>query len=466
MTIKPTYLFYDLETSGLNPCFDQVMQWAAIRTDLELNEIERYEWFVQLKPENIANPYAMITHGITPKQCKDGKHDYASLQDIHQLFNTPGTLSGGYNTLGFDDSFLRFGFYRHLLTPYTHQFKNNCGRFDLYPVAILYYLYSPIDIVWPINDGKISMKLEDLNAANGLAQGSAHEAMCDVKATLALAKLFKQDAKQFNYAMGFFDKKIDSQRTHQIHTNLTIALEGKIGARHQFQALVTPLGQHQHYKNQSCWLCLDQIDFESIEPNNLTQETRCIKKRAGEPPFLLPALDRFLEKMGSDKIVLAKKNLDWLQAHPKKAQLLKDHYLHEKYPVIEEADCYAKLYQTGFANHHDENLMQQFHQASPANKTSLTTCFNNSIYNQLAERICDLTTPAVQKYKDQRFGLIEPAPIDYKGQPALTLPHAMYLCKEILNEPHKISEEKRIMCDDYLNYLNELQLSLLPTIKS
>ena len=460
MTIKPTYLFYDLETSGLNPSFDQVMQFAAIRTDLELNEIERYEWFVQLKPHNIANPFAIMTHGITPKLCADGKQEYASLKDIHALLNTPGTLSGGYNTLGFDDSFLRFGFYRHLLAPYTHQFKNNCGRFDFYPITILYYLHSPTHLLWPEKNGKVSMKLEDLNALNELAKGKSHEAICDVEATLALAKLFKQDTKRFDYAMGFFDKKTDTQRMNQIQTSLTIAMEGKLGAHHQFQALVTCLGQHQHYKNQSCWLFLDILDFESIDPNNLIQETRCLKKRAGEAPFLLPALDRFLEKISSEKIALAKKNLIWLETHPNEAQSLKDHYQHEKYPVIEEADCYAKLYQIGFANYHDENLMQQFHQANSSNKNSLATRFNNTIYNELAERLCDSTTPSLQKYKDQRFGLIEPTPIDYQGQSALTLPHAIHLCKEILNEPHGVTEEQRIVCTDYLNYLNELQLSL------
>lgn len=460
MTIKPTYLFYDIETSGLNPCFDQVMQWAAIRTDLELNELERYEWYVQLKPENIANPHAILTHRITPKQCALGKNDYASLQDIHRLLNTPGTRSGGYNTLGFDDSFLRFGFYRHLLAPYTHQFKNDCGRFDLYPIAILFYLYSSIPFIWPEKNGKISMKLEDLNAANALAQGSAHEAMCDVIATLTLAKLFKQDTKQFDYAMGFFDKKTDTQRIDKIQTPLTIALEGKLGSSHQFQTLVTSLGQHQHYKNQSCWLCLDQIDFESIEQKNLTQETRCLKKRAGEAPLLLPALDRFLEKTDPNKIILANKNRDWLQRHPKEAQTLKDYYQHEKYPVFEEADCFAKLYQTGFADHHDEILMQQFQPAHTAEKISIANCFHSPLYTELAQRLCQPNAPTSQSYRDRRFGLIEPPAIDYKGEPALTLRHAMNLCDEILRE-HCITQEQRTITEDYLKYLEALESSCL-----
>lgn len=461
MAIQPTYLFYDLETSGLNPCFDQVMQFAAIRTDFNLNEIERYEWLVQLKPENIANPYAIITHGLSPKDCETGITEYKSTQQIHELLNVPGTLSGGYNTLGFDDTFLRFSFYRHLLTPYTHQFKNDCGRFDIYPLTILYYLYSDIEINWPTNgDGHISMKLENLNTANKLAKGNAHEAMCDVEATLALAKLFKLEPKRFDYAMGFFDKKTDLQRVNQIQTKLTIAIEGKLGARNQYQSLVTSIGQHQHYNNQSCWLCLDTIDFSETDPNELTEKSRCIKKRAGEAPFMLPALDRFLEKTSSDKISLAEKNLQWLEEHPKQAQQLKDHYQTETYPVVETADCFAQLYQMGFPDYHDNNLMLSFHKSNENKKEQIATQFNNKIYNQLAQRLLSTISPSHQEYIDQRFGLTDNTAIDYRDEAALTKSQAIDLCQTILNNPENINDQQRALCTTYLDYLKQLTLAV------
>lgn len=463
MTSPTTYLFYDLETSGLNPCFDQVMQFAAIRTDLELNEIERYEWLVQLKPENIANPYAIITHGLLPQHCSHGKTEYASIKDIHALLNTPNTISGGYNTLGFDDTFLRFSFYRHLLTPYTHQFKNNCGRFDLYPITILYYLYSDITINWPLNNGKISMKLEDLNAANHLAEGNAHEAMCDVEATLALAKLFKQESNRFDYAMGFFDKKVDSQRTNQITTRLTIAIEGKIGARNQFQSLVVSLGQHQHYSNQSLWLCLDTFNFADFSVEDIIDKSLCIKKRSGEAPLLLPALERFLAKTSSEKIALAEKNLNWLEANPKKAETIKEHYQTQIYPVIETADCFAKLYQLDFPNYHDSNLMQTFHKATTEEQIELAKQFNNKVYQQLAERLCSKIHPMQLEYLEQRFGLHQQTVIDYQGQEALTLPAAKNICETILSEPNSLSPTQIELCKQYLDYLNHLHIDAFCT---
>src|SRR5690349_21435830 len=124
MELQKTFLFYDIETTGLNLCFDQVMQFAAIRTDLQLNEIERHQFYVRLNPDVIPSPEAIITHRISIKDCETGEKEIDAIKKIHYLFNTPGTISLGYNTLNFDDEFLRFSFHRNLLSPYTHQWAN------------------------------------------------------------------------------------------------------------------------------------------------------------------------------------------------------------------------------------------------------------------------------------------------------------------------------------------------------
>jgi exodeoxyribonuclease-1 len=136
--MKKTYLFYDIETSGLNKAFDQVLQFAAIRTDTDLNEIERHEVDIRLSPDVIPSPGAVLTHQITPAATAKGVPEIEAISEIHRLFNQPGTISGGYNTLGFDDEFLRFSFYRNLLPPYTHQYENGCSRFYIFTLIPLY----------------------------------------------------------------------------------------------------------------------------------------------------------------------------------------------------------------------------------------------------------------------------------------------------------------------------------------
>ena len=138
--MKKTYLFYDVETTGLNKAFDQVVQFASIRTDEKFHELERHNIRIALRPDVVPSPEAVMTHRIFGE---DGNElcELNAMKKIHNLMNRPGTISVGYNTLGFDDEFLRFSFYRNLLTPYTHQYASGCGRMDIFAAAIFYFIF-------------------------------------------------------------------------------------------------------------------------------------------------------------------------------------------------------------------------------------------------------------------------------------------------------------------------------------
>ncbi len=72
-----TFLFYDLETTGLNKAFDQAIQFAAIRTDMALQEIERHEFRIRLNSDILPAPAALLTHksGIRQLQ-QEGISEY------------------------------------------------------------------------------------------------------------------------------------------------------------------------------------------------------------------------------------------------------------------------------------------------------------------------------------------------------------------------------------------------------
>ena len=368
-----TYLFYDIESSGLNKCFDQVMQFAAIRTDLELNELERYDFLVKLNPDVIPAPMAILTHRIGLKEAAEGICEYDAIKKIHDLLNAPGTISLGYNTLGFDDEFLRFSFFRNLLPPYTHQYANQCGRMDLYPMTVMYYLFKKDALQWPILKGKISMKLENLSKENALADGQAHNAMVDVEATLALAHKFKAHPDMWKYVTDYFNKKTDVKRCEQLVAaftqNDTPFLEGlivspKLGTRSNFMAPVINIGQHEHYKNQSLWLRLDTEQLQSTTADTIAENTYVLRKRAGESPFVLPPLPRFIDKLDSDRLSLASQNKQWLQDNPDIVQLICDYYQHFKYPEVPNCDADAALYTLDFPSSREDFLFRQFHSAA------------------------------------------------------------------------------------------------------
>ncbi len=350
--MKQTYLFYDLETSGLNPCFDQVMQFAAIRTDLNFKEIERYEYFVKLNADVIAAPIALSIHQVGLDDIKDGDNELEAIKKIHKLFNTPGTISVGYNSLGFDDEFLRFSFYRNLLPCYTHQYANQCSRMDIYPITALYYLFANDVMQWPQRNGRVSLKLEDLNSTNQFASGQAHNAMVDIEVTVELAKKLASKKDMWTYITGYFNKKTDLARINQLPVAFStsapihegIAVQGSIGYRHNFCAPVIHIGQHKHYTNQSLWLRVDLLDFSTLKEEDIAEKTFAIKKRAGEPAFILPPKDRYLTQINDERIQLSQRNQEFLSKNPELLTAIQQYHQHFVFDNVKDADIDAQLY--------------------------------------------------------------------------------------------------------------------------
>ncbi len=470
-----TYLFYDLETSGLNPCFDQVYQFAAIRTDLELNNLEEIE--IEVKPtcDIIPSPMAMVTHQVPiSKLLKEGVSEALAIEKIHKLFNQPGTISLGYNTLTFDDEFLRFNFYRHLLTPYTHQFKDNCCRMDLYPMLIFYYLYRPKCLNWPEINAKISFRLEHLSSHNQLADGQAHHAMVDVRATLALAKLLKQaDAEIWNYLQGFFNKFTEQER----HANLPeikisansykigLMIDPKLGSNINFQAPLINLGLHRHYKNQNCWLRLDR-DLTQSTTENILEHTWVINKKWCEAPFILPLKPRFIRYDDQINKIL-ENNLKFLAAHPELLKIIIEHYLEYKHPIQPNTDIDAMLYQMGFMNPQDEFLTKKFHEATPTEKIKLKNNFTNHELQGLAERYLGRFYPDMLsqkeklKFMDYLAIVYEREDIqitDYKCKPK-ALRKAILKEIALLIQNENFSDEQSYCLKDLQNYLEALTIN-------
>lgn len=397
-----TYLFYDTETTGLNKAFDQILQFAAIRTDERLAEIERHQFTIKLRPDIVVSPGAQITHRITLGELMDGECEYEAARRIHSLVNEPGTISLGYNSLGFDDEFLRFMFYRNLLPPYTHQYARGCRRMDLLPITAIYRLYNPSPLNWPEVNGKPTLKLEQLSTANALAEGRAHDAMVDVEATLALARRLRGSKDMWDYLEGCFVKPTDTHRIANLPETfssdagphpLGVIASSEFGPDLMYQAPVIGIGRSIPYDNQTLWLRLDLPELRETQTAAPDETTWVVRKRLGESPVILPPLERYWQRLGDARIHTAETNLRWLKDHPDLFQKIIGFHRNFSYPSIPDLDADAALYQIGFFSRQTEDICHRFHAASIAEKIDLASSFDTDTTRTLAGRIISRNYP-------------------------------------------------------------------------
>ncbi len=190
-----TLYWHDYETFGADPRRDRPAQFAGLRTDEALNEIgEPLVLYCKPPLDLLPHPEACLLTGITPQQAEGcGIPEPAFIARIHAELSRPGTCGLGYNTLRFDDEVTRHALYRNFYDPYAREWQSGNSRWDLIDLTRMTYALRPEGIVWPRNEeGKPSFRLEDLAAANGLVHDSAHDALSDVRATIALARLIRQ----------------------------------------------------------------------------------------------------------------------------------------------------------------------------------------------------------------------------------------------------------------------------------
>jgi exodeoxyribonuclease-1 len=427
-----SFLFYDLETSGLNRAFDQILVFAGIRTDSLLNETERFTRRVRLRADVVPSPSAIRVNRLRVDGLQAEMSEYEALQEIHAELNRPETTSIGYNSIGFDDEFLRFAFHRNLLPVYTHQFAKGCRRMDLLPITIVTWLFNPELLQWPELDGKTSLRLEDIGAANGLFSGPSHEALADVQAALRLARRLFREEKMWAYLDGSFQKEVDARRMQELPValksdsgehRLGVLVAGELGTRQRFQAPVVSLGNSIPYPKQTLWLRLDLAALRETQIDSVPDTTRVFRKRHGEPGILLPPVARVLEPLDPALREQMDENLAWLRSRTELFAAIIAHHRNFRYPVIENLDIDASLYQSGFLPRSDEALCRRFHAAALREKIDLAGRFTSPEARELARRILHrnfadaLPPPMAQETEALLQGIVEAeGTVDYAGR--------------------------------------------------
>ncbi|WP_241898895.1 MULTISPECIES: exodeoxyribonuclease I [unclassified Erwinia] len=289
---QPSFLFHDYETFGTSPALDRPAQFAGIRTDSDFNIIGEPEIFY-CKPADdyLPQPEAVMITGITPQiACARGVTEAEFTRRIHQLFSQPATCVVGYNNIRFDDEVTRHLCYRNFYDPYSWSWQNGNSRWDLLDVMRACYALRPDGIHWPLNDeGLPSFRLEHLTQANGIAHEQAHDAMSDVYATLAMAKLVKaKQPRLFDYLFTHRNKQKLAALIDIAGMKPLVHVSGMFGAHRGNTSLVVPLAWHPDNRNAviSCDLAADISPLLNLSADRLRE--RLYTRRADLAADQLP----------------------------------------------------------------------------------------------------------------------------------------------------------------------------------
>ena len=245
-----SFLFYDLETFGSDPRTSRIAQFAATRTDVDLRQVdEPVSLFVRPADDLLPSPAATLVTGITPQRAlREGVNEAEAFARIFEEMARPETCTLGYNSLRFDDEFVRAGFFRNFFDPYEREWRGGNCRWDLLDVMRLAHALRPDGIVWPFReDGSASFRLEHLAMANGVREGDAHEALSDVRALIGLARLLKTaQPRLWEYALKLRDKRFAAQMLDVARMQPVLHVSQRFPASRLCSAPVLPLARHPH----------------------------------------------------------------------------------------------------------------------------------------------------------------------------------------------------------------------------
>lgn len=257
-----SFLFYDLETYGADPRTTRIAQFAAIRTDADLNEIEEpISIFVRPADDLLPSPTATLITGIAPQDAlRDGMNEAEAFALIFDEMARPETCSLGYNSLRFDDEFVRYGLFRNFYDAYEREWRGGNSRWDLLDVLRLAHALRPEGLVWPQReDGVTSFRLEHLALANDVREGDAHEALSDVRALIGLARKLKAaQPKLWDYALRLRDKRYAGSLVDVVAMKPVLHVSQRFPASRLCSAAVLPLARHPRIDSRIIVFDLDQ----------------------------------------------------------------------------------------------------------------------------------------------------------------------------------------------------------------
>ncbi len=397
---KPTIFWYDLETFGLDSRWDRISQFAGQRTDLDLRPIgEPIVLYVRLSDDYLPDPLSCTITSITPQMVNErGMSEEEAIRRINAEFSRPRTTVAGFNNIRFDDEFIRNALYRNFHDPYRREWDWGNSRWDIIDLVRAAYDLRPEGISWPEakeKTGNPTFRLTALTEANKIDQQGAHDALVDVRATIAIARLIKErQPKLYDWAFAM-RSKVRVKGVVKAPFGEPVLYTAPIFTTAQgCSRLVTPI---THLKgNANAILCFDLskdiTPLLSCEAADLMKVDGVLTISINKCPFVSPLAvltDELAVKLGVDKKSALMRH-QMLVQHPE--LLLKARSIDEQFEGVDDVDF--MLYD-GFFSDGDQRRFEILRRAEPKEKLSLNLPFEDRRVKDLLFRQVGRNWPEV-----------------------------------------------------------------------
>lgn len=471
-----TFYWHDYETFGVDPSRDRPVQFAGIRTDAELNVIgEPLMLFCKPARDVLPHPRACLVTGISPQQAlQQGVVEAQFMACLHAEFSQPGTCSVGYNSIRFDDEVTRYGLYRNFYDPYEHHYRNGNSRWDIIDMVRLTHALRPEGIEWPQEEGRTSFRLELLTAANGIGHAAAHDALSDVEATIALAKLIRErQPRLYDYALGMRSKQAVLEQLDMAAMKPVLHVSGMFGSDRNNIGLIAPVAQHPTNNNEI--ICFDlasdpavlaDLDEETLRERLFTRakdmpegvERPGIKSiHINKSPIV--ATPKLLDAQTAERLqidgAVCRKHRAQLQAIPQLADKLRGVFQGRELRPISDPD--RMLYSGGFFGDSDKRAMAQIRSSTAPQLAEQSFIFDDKRLPEMLFRYRarnfpeSLSVEEQSQWEEQRFSYLT----DPESGASITL-EAYQEEIESLLACGELNADKQALMQQLLDYSDEL----------
>lgn len=454
-----TILWYDLETFGLNPYYDRVAQFAAIRTNMDLEIIgDPIMLYCKLAEDYLPNPSACLVTGITPQEVnKKGLPEPEFIKEILAEFTRPNTIVSGFNSVRFDDEFIRNLLYRNFYDPYEREYKNGCSRWDIIDLVRATHDLRPEGINWGNRkeNNTPTFKLTHLTECNNIEQIGAHDALVDVYATINVAKLIKEkQPKIYNWSINHRNKTDISDLITFDYKSPVLYTAAEFTSPFGCTRPILPLTMSIANANVCYYLDLtrdlneffDNVDngrnlFDSFDISRLT---------INKLPFISPF------SMANDKGISERINLN----HPEiKGKIMRiwnrreliakliSKYDSSPYKEDPDKDPDLRIYQDGFTTKRDKDNFEIIRKSKPEERLNLKLMFDSEkaskmLFRQVARNYKNaLSDDLLKKWKNFCSTRLLAPP----AKEALTLDSYSRKIEEELNSIDRDTKDKLIL---------------------